>query len=103
MAEPTCLTCPHEYWIAFVLESHGNEERDTNRASSFANETMPTYTFLPASGADEKGHPLSLVRNIVWIDRQGKPANDAAVEYYLCPDLEAHVNLDEQPAYEKLP
>lgn len=103
MAEPTCLTCPQEYWIAFVLESQGNEERETNQASFFANEKMLTYTCIPAFGADGTGHPLALVRNTVWLDRQGKPINDAVVEYYLCPDLEAHVNLDELPAYEKLP
>jgi hypothetical protein len=50
----------------------------------------------------ENAAPLSLVHNVVWLDRQARPTNDVPIDYFLWQDIEVHVNLHEEPAYQKV-
>jgi len=103
MAGPTCLNCPKEYWIAFVLESHSREEHEgKNTLPAMASGEMAQFSFTPASGSEWEARPLSLIRNIVWVDLQRQPMNDVLIEYHLCEDIEAHVNLLDVLAYGKV-
>lgn len=86
-----------------MLESQGREERHGKTAPrSIAAEDMALFSFSAVSGSESDALPLSLIRNIVWIDPQGQPLNDVLIEYHLCKDIEAHVNLLEELAYEKV-
>jgi len=103
VAEHVCLDCPKEYWIAFVLESYGEEERAGESAQSFRPaEGLDVFTCFPVSGSPEKASSLTLVRNVVWLDAQGASANDVSIDYFLCQDMEAHVNLREESPYQKV-
>lgn len=103
MAEPICLKCPKEYWIAFVLESQGEEELTADSAQTSAPAGgLEVFTCVPVSGSEEHAAPLSLVHNVVWLDPQGMPTNDVPIDYFLWQDIEVHVNLYEEPAYEKV-
>jgi len=103
VAEPICLNCPKEYWIAFVLESQGEEEpaADSARAAIPAS-GLELFTCFPVSGSEANAAPLSLVHNVVWLDPQGVPTNDVNIDHFLCQDIDAHVNLYEEPAYQKV-
>ena len=105
MAEPpTCLNCPKQYWIAFVLESRGGESSDGYEQDG----RMPAgigpewHSFFPASGSARDGHRLALLRNVVWLDEQGAPVNDIMLTYYCCPDIEAIVAMLAEPVYEQV-
>ena len=95
MAELVCLNCPKEYWIAFVLESQGGEASDGYEIDG----RMPAgigpewYEFFPASLDARNSRPLAMLRNVVWLDTQGSAINDVSIDYFLCPDIEAHMNL----------
>ncbi len=59
-------------------------------------------TCFPVSGSAEDASPMSLIQNVVWLDPQGVPTNDVTIDYFLCQDIEAHVNRYEEPAYQKV-
>jgi hypothetical protein len=82
-----CLACPKEYWIAFALESQGVEPVD---GRVFARES---HSFHPVMGTLDDGRSLSLVSGILWLDAQESHLNDAHIEYFICPDLDAAVVL----------
>lgn len=105
MAEPpTCLTCPKQYWIAFVLESQGGDSSDGYEQDG----RMPAgigpewYSFFPASLTARNAHPLAMLRNVVWLDERGAPVNDILLRYHSCPDIEATVAMLVEPAFEKV-
>ena len=103
MAEPICLNCPKEYWIAFVLESQGEEELTGDSAqASFPAEDLELFSCFPVSDSEKNAAPLSLIRNVVWLDPQGTETNDVSVDFFLCQDMEAHVKFYEEPAYQKV-
>lgn len=103
MAEPVCLDCPKEYWIAFVLESRGEEELTGDCAqASDPTDGLEPFTCFPVSGSEENAALLSLIRNVVWLDPQGTPTNDASVDFFLCQDMEAHVDLGEVSPYRRV-
>jgi hypothetical protein len=45
---------------------------------------------------------MSLIHNVVWLDPQGTATNDVSIDYFLCQDIETHVKLYEEPAYQKV-
>jgi hypothetical protein len=103
VAEPICLKCPKEYWIAFVLESQGEEELTGDSAqTAIPASGFELFTCFPVSDSGENAAPLSLVHNVVWLDRQARPTNDVPIDYFLWQDIEVHVNLHEEPAYQKV-
>jgi hypothetical protein len=103
VAEPICLKCPKEYWIAFVLESQGEEELADDSAQMITPASeLELFSCFPVSDSEENAAPLSLVHNVVWLDPQGVPTNDVSIDYFLWQDIEVHVNLHEEPAYEKV-
>ena len=103
MAEPICLDCPKEYWIAFVLESQGEEERgDDSAQESILAGGLELFTCVPVCGSKENASPMSLIHNVVWLDPQGTATNDVSIDYFLCQDIDAHVKLYEEPAYQKV-
>ena len=103
MAELVCLNCPKEYWIAFVLESQGEGERiDDPKQAVISADDLELFTCHPVSGSEEHAFSLSLVRNVVWLDTQGRATNDVSIDYVLCPDIEAHVSLREEFGYQKV-
>jgi len=103
VAEPVCLNCPKEYWIAFVLESQGEEEpTDDPEQAVISADDLEFFTCHPVSLSEEHAFSLSLVRNVVWLDTQGRAINDVSIDYVLCPDIEAHVNLREEFVYQKV-
>ena len=103
MAEPICLKCPKEYWIAFVLESQGEEELvDDLTQRPISAGGLELFSCFPVSDFEENAASLSLIHNVVWLDPQGLPTNDVSIDYFLWQDIEVHVNLFEEPAYEKV-
>ena len=103
MAEHVCLDCPKEYWIAFVLESYGEEVRAGESAHSFRPANgLDMFTCFSVTGSQEKASSLTLVRNVVWLDAQGSPANNVSIDYFLCQDMEAHVNLRAESPHQKV-
>ena len=103
MAEPICLDCPKEYWIAFVLESQGEEELADNLTQmSISAGGLELFSCFPVSDFEENASPMSLIHNVVWLDPQGTATNDVSIDYFLCQDIETHVKLYEEPAYQKV-
>jgi hypothetical protein len=103
VAEPICLNCPKEYWIAFVLESQGEEELAVDSArTAIPASDLELFACFPVSGSEANAALLSLVNNVVWLDPQGVPTNDVSIDHFLCQDIEAHVKIYGEPAYQKV-